>query len=145
MNCKICCEDTKLKSTLTKFPIKKQINKRKATVKGFYNKQLLQDITNKVVHRLDVNFKNAFEKTFTSQTKKLPELDKKGTDNKNKKNKMEFAKKIVKDVQSQMNETALERYRNIIVWKHYLFKFYGIAVLKVFRQLPGKHSWRCPF
>ena len=46
---------------------------------------------------------------------------------------MEFAKEIVKDVQNQMNETALERYRSIIVWKHYLFMFYGIAVLKIFR------------
>ena len=124
---------------MTKFPIKSQINKRQATVKGFYNKQLFQDITNKVVHQLNANFKSASGKTFTSQIKKVPELDKKGTDNKNLKNKMKFAKKIVKDVQNQMNECALERYRNIIVWKHYLFMFYGIAVLKVFRQLPFKH------
>ena len=92
-----------------------------------------------------MNFKSAFGKTFTSQIKKLTEFDQKGTDNKNKKSKMEFAKEIVKDVQNQMNETALERYRSIIVWKHYLFMFYGIAVLKIFRQVPGKHSWWSPF
>ena len=58
---------------------------------------------------------------------------------------MEFAKEIVKNVQNQINETALERYRSIIVWKDYLFMFYGIAVLKIFRQLPGKSSWWSPF
>ena len=134
-----------MKMVLSKFPIKNQIKKRQTTVKGFYNEQILQDITNKVVHQLEVNFKSAFRKTFTSQIKKLPEFDKKGTDNKNKKSKMKFAKEIVKDVQNQMNETAIERYRSIIVWKHYLFMFYGIAVLKNFRQLPGKHSWWTAF
>ena len=64
---------------------------------------------------MDINFRSAFGKTFTSQIKKLPEFDKNGTDNKNKKNKMSFAKEIVKDVQNQMKETALERYRSIIV------------------------------
>ena len=76
--------------------------------------------------------------------KKPPEFDKKGADNKNKKGKMEFPKEIVKDVQNQMNETALERYGSIIVCKHYLFMFYGIAVLKILRQAPGKHSWWSP-
>ena len=114
-NCKICCEDTKLKRALSKFPIKIQIKKRQATVKGFYNEQILQDITNKVVHQLDINFRSAFGKTFTSQIKKLPEFDKNGTDNKKKKSKMAFAKEIVKDVQNQMNDTSLERYRSIIV------------------------------
>ena len=54
---------------------------------------------------------------------------------------MEFAMEIVKDVQNEMNETAIEKCRSIIVWKHYLFMFYLIAVLKIFRKLPGKHSW----
>ena len=94
---------------------------------------------------MDVNFRSAFRKNFTSQIKKLPEFDKNGTDNKNRKIKMAFAKEIVKDVQNQMNETALERYRSIIVWKHYLFMFYGVAVLKILRRVPRKHSWWSPF
>ena len=104
VDCKGCFKDKELKKCLAKFPIKKGKNKNKALQAGLYKEQILSDVTNSVVQRLDTEFKQIYKTTFTKAVKEhVKDFESKKTDIKS------IAKDIVTDCEQQYAESSVVR------------------------------------
>ena len=100
-NCKGCFTDKELKVSLSKFPIYDIKFKAKAN-----KEEVLSDVTNQVVERLNSELQEKYNTKFTTQAKQyFPAFHTPNT-----KDIRAFGKSLVKDIENQYTETSVERY-----------------------------------
>ena len=104
-DCKGCFENPKLKDALGYFPIKSAKLKSRAKKGNLFKARVLSDITNKIIAKLDEEYREEHQTTFTKQIEsryKESHLEKKTQ-------KKTLAKQIITDIEGQWKETSLVR------------------------------------
>ena len=102
-NCNGCLKDKKLKGTLGLFPVKSVAYKQKQnkTKKGLLDK-ILCDVTNKTIKKMDVEFRENFNSSFSDQIEKK-------INNIVQKERIKTAKALKADIENQWKETSVQR------------------------------------
>ena len=101
-NCNGCLKDKKLKGTLGPFPVKSVAYKQKLKEKGLLNDKILCDVTNKTVKKLDIEFRENFNTTFSDQIEKK-------INNIVQKERIKTVKALKADIENQWKETSVQR------------------------------------
>ena len=101
-NCNGCLKDKKLKGTLGLFPVKSVAYKQKQNKKNGLLDKILRDVTNKTIKKLDVEFRENFNSSFSDQIEKK-------INNIVQKERIKTAKALKADIENQWKETSVQR------------------------------------
>ena len=101
-NCDGCLKDTKLKGTLGLFPVKSVAYKQKLRENRLLYDKILFSVTNKTTKKLDVQFRENFNTTFSDKiVKKINNIA--------QEERMKTAKELKADIENQWKAISEQR------------------------------------